>query len=123
MISTATSSSAAACSTASTSIANDGRRPSFALDMDAVLEAAAENDVAVEINASPNRLDLSDVHARRCKELGVKLVINTDAHSTSNYDFLRYGVGNARRAWIEADNVVNTREPDEFLRVLHDGHR
>ena len=99
------------------------RRDAYGLDMERVLQAAAKHGVAMEMSCAPDRLDLSDVHARRCKELGVKLVINTDAHSTGNYDFLRYGVGNARRAWIEADNVVNTREPDEFLRVLHDGHR
>jgi DNA polymerase (family 10) len=99
------------------------RRDPYGLDMDRVLEAAAAHGVAMEISAAPDRLDLSDVHCRRCKELGVKLVINTDAHSTGNYDFLRYGVGNARRGWIEAGDVVNTRDPDEFLRMLHDGHR
>jgi DNA polymerase (family 10) len=99
------------------------RRDAYPLDMERVLEAAARHGVAMEMSSAPDRLDLSDVHARRCKELGVKLVINTDAHSTSNYDLLAYGVGNARRAWIEPENVVNTREPGEFLGMLHDGHR
>src|SRR4030095_6683042 len=68
------------------------RRDPYGLDMERVLAAAAANGVAMEMSCAPDRLDLSDVHARRCKELGVKLVINTDAHSTSNYDFMKYGV-------------------------------
>jgi DNA polymerase (family 10) len=91
--------------------------------MERVLRAAAELGVAMEVSATPDRLDLSDVHCRRCKELGVKLVVSTDAHATSHFDFMRYGIANARRGWIEATEVLNTREPDEFLRVLHHGHR
>jgi DNA polymerase (family 10) len=85
-----------------------GRRPSFAIDMDAVLEAAAELDVAVEINASPNRLDLSDVHAFRARALGVKIVVSTDAHTRRELENMRYGVDQARRAWCEAGHVLNT---------------
>jgi len=84
------------------------RRPSFAIDMEAVLEAAADLDVAVEINASPNRLDLSDVHAFRARELGVKLVVSTDAHTRRELENMRYGVDQARRAWCEAGDVLNT---------------
>ena len=91
-----------------------GRRPSFALDMDAVLEAAAELDVAVEINANPNRLDLSDVHALRARELGVNVVVSTDAHTRRELENMRYGVDQARRAWCEAGDVLNTRPWPEF---------
>ena len=85
-----------------------GRREPFELDVEAVLQAAAELDVAVEINANPNRLDLSDVHARRAKELGVKVAIGTDAHSVRRLDHMSYGVDQARRGWLEAEDVVNT---------------
>jgi DNA polymerase (family 10) len=91
-----------------------GRRPPFAIDMDAVLEAAAELGVAVEVNASPNRLDLSDVHAFRARELGVKLVVSTDAHTRRELENMRYGVDQARRAWCEAGDVLNTLPWKQF---------
>lgn len=77
------------------------------LDMDAVLKAAAESGVALEINASPYRLDLDDVYARRAKELGIPLSINTDAHSAEDMDMRFYGVAIARRAWLEPKDVIN----------------
>jgi DNA polymerase (family 10) len=90
------------------------RRPSFAIDMEAVLQAAAELDVAVEINASPNRLDLSDVHAFRARELGVRIVVSTDAHTKRELENMRYGVDQARRAWCEAGHVLNTLSWKDF---------
>lgn len=78
------------------------------LDMDAVLKAAAETGVALEINAHPARLDLDDIHARRAIEMGIKLSINTDAHSDNDMDLMHFGVSTARRAWVEADKVINT---------------
>ena len=83
------------------------RREPSRLDMDAVLEAAAELGVAVEINAQPDRLDLSDVHAMRARELGVMISIDTDAHSVGDLRYITYGVSQARRAWLEKRNVVN----------------
>jgi len=77
------------------------------LDMDAVLKAAAETGVALEINASPYRLDLEDVYARRAKELGIPISINTDSHSEEDFDMLPYGVATARRAWVTKDDVIN----------------
>ena len=77
------------------------------LDMDAILKAAAETGVALEINASPYRLDLDDVYARRAKELGIPLSINTDAHSEEDMDMRFYGVAIARRAWLEPKDVIN----------------
>jgi DNA polymerase (family 10) len=76
--------------------------------MDTVLKAAAELDVAVEINANPFRLDLSDVHAYRARELGVKIVVSTDAHNRRELDNMHFGVDQARRAWCEAGDVLNT---------------
>jgi DNA polymerase (family X) len=83
-------------------------RPGADLDMDAVLAAAAESGVALEINASPFRLDLEDVYARRAKEMGIPLSVNTDAHSEADLDMLPFGVAVARRAWLTADDVINT---------------
>ena len=91
-----------------------GRREPFELDVEAVLQAAAELDVAVEINANPNRLDLNDVHARRAKELGVKVVISTDAHSVQRLDHISYGVDQARRGWLDREDVLNTMTVDQL---------
>src|SRR6185503_20757900 len=99
------------------------RRDGYALDMERVLRAARANGVALEASAYPDRLDLSETHCRMAKEMGVKLVINTDSHATSHLDLLRFGVDTARRAWLTAADVLNTREPDEFLGLLHEGHR
>ncbi|OGO61383.1 MAG: hypothetical protein A2029_08350 [Chloroflexi bacterium RBG_19FT_COMBO_47_9] len=93
------------------------REPSD-LDMDAVLSTAAESGVALEINAHPSRLDLDDIHARRAIELGVKLSINTDAHSDSDMDLMHFGVSTARRAWVEAENVINTWSVQRLLKWL-----
>lgn len=83
------------------------RREPFELDVEVVLEAAAELDVAVELNANPNRLDLNDVHVQRAKELGVKVVISTDAHSPAGLSNMRFGVDQARRGWLEPSDVLN----------------
>jgi len=88
------------------------------LDMDAVLAAAAESGVALEISAHPARLDLADVHARRAIEMGILLSINTDAHSPPELDLLHFGVATARRAWVEARHVINTWETKRLLSWL-----
>jgi DNA polymerase (family X) len=85
------------------------------LDMDAVLKAAAESGVAMEINAHPSRLDLDDIHARRARELGIPIAINTDAHSEGDLDMLPYGVATARRAWLEPRDVINTWPQKKLL--------
>lgn len=85
------------------------------LDMEVILKAAAKSGVALEMSASPYRLDLDDHHARRAKELGVLLSINTDAHSEEDYDMLPYGVAIARRAGILKDDVINTWSPKKLL--------
>jgi DNA polymerase (family 10) len=85
------------------------RREGYHVDLEAVLRAAAEQGTMVEINAHPMRLDLDWVHCKRAKELGVQLVINPDAHSTGDLEYVRYGVDVARRGWLEKGNVFNTK--------------
>lgn len=84
-----------------------GRDP-YALHIGAVIEAARAHDVALEINAAPDRLDLSDVHARLAVDRGALLAINTDAHALDHLQFLRFGVLTARRGWVRAESVINT---------------
>ena len=95
-----------------------GRREPFQLEMEEVLQAARDLDVAVEINANPSRLDLNDVHAHRAKELGVKVCINTDAHSVQRLDHMSYGVDQARRAWLSREDVLNTMTLAQFREWL-----
>ena len=100
------------------------RRDAYAFDMDAVLQAAARNKVAMELNAYPDRLDLCDRHLRQAKQAGVKIVINTDSHHTSHMEKMRYGVLQARRAWLTANDVLNTLPADQFASAMkHDWPR
>jgi DNA polymerase (family 10) len=94
------------------------RREAFPYDMEAVLDACAKHGVVMECNAYPDRLDLNDVHLRMAKNRGVKIVISTDSHTTSNLKYMKYGVTTARRGWIEKKNVINTLPLDEFLASL-----
>jgi len=94
------------------------RREPFSVDLGRVFSRAAELGVAMEHNASPNRLDLCDRDLRLAKELGCKIAINTDAHDTRELGFVSYGVRQLRRAWLTAADVLNTRGPKEFLAAL-----
>ena len=94
------------------------RRDEYAFDMDAVLKAAAKNKVAMELNSYPDRLDLNDIHLRRAKQHGVKIVINTDAHHISHLDKIRYGILQARRAWLTREDVLNTLPPADFAKAM-----
>ncbi|MFB6208006.1 MAG: DNA polymerase/3'-5' exonuclease PolX, partial [Candidatus Nanohaloarchaea archaeon] len=89
------------------------RREGMELDMDRVMEAAAENNVAIEINAQPARLDLPWNYVKKYRDQ-VKFVVSTDAHSVEELDFVKYGVWQARRGWLEKENVLNTRSLDEL---------
>ena len=91
------------------------RRPGYAVNLEQVLRAAAAGGIAVEINASPERLDLDDSWSRRAKELGVTLCINTDAHTPATLAFMRYGVAVARRGWLEKQDVLNTLPVEQLL--------
>jgi DNA polymerase (family 10) len=92
-----------------------GQREGADLDTEAIFRAAAETGKALEINAYPARLDLCDVHVSRAIELGVSLVISSDAHATDGFQVLRFGVATARRGWATADDVLNTRSVDQLL--------
>ena len=94
------------------------RREPFQLDMDALLKAAANRRVAMELNAYPDRLDLCDRHLRLAKQLGVKIVINTDSHHTSHMDKIKYGILQARRAWLTKDDVLNTLPVQKFAKAM-----
>ena len=98
-----------------------GRRPPSDLDVERVLLACVATGTVVEINANPSRLDLKDVYARRAVELGCKIAINSDAHSTDGMDIMEYGIATARRGWLTAEDVINTRPVDEMLSMLKNG--
>ena len=95
-----------------------GKRDGYALDMDRLFEAAAEREVVLELNAQPRRLDLKDVYVQQAKELGIPLVISTDAHHPDHLTFMRFGIDQARRGWLEAGDVVNTKPLDELLEIF-----
>ncbi len=94
------------------------RREPFAIDLGAVLHRAAELGVAVEHNAAPERLDLSDRDLRLAKELGCKIVINTDAHDTRHLAKMEYGIRQLKRAWLGPNDILNTKGPTDFLAAL-----
>ncbi len=94
------------------------RREGFPFDMEAILAAAARHGVAVECNASPERLDLKDTYLRMAKERGVPVVVSTDAHTTTTLQFMHYGVRMARRGWLEKRDVINTLPLEKFLAAL-----
>lgn len=94
------------------------RREPYKLDILKVLRAAAEFGVAMEVNASPDRLDLRDAHIKDAIKLGVKLVIDSDAHAPAHFEWLDFGVAQVRRGWGGSNDVLNTRKCDEFLKSL-----
>lgn len=95
-----------------------GSRAPSEIDMEAVLQVCSETGTVVEINAHPSRLDVNDGYARRAVELGCKIAINSDAHAVDGMAIMPYGIAVARRAWIEAKDVVNTYPLDEMLKLL-----
>jgi DNA polymerase (family 10) len=94
------------------------RRDAYPFDMHVVLTAAAKHKVAMELNSYPDRLDLNDVHLRQARQCGVKIVINTDSHHTSHMEKIRYGVLQARRAWLTKDDVLNTLPAPKFAKAM-----
>jgi DNA polymerase (family X) len=94
------------------------RREPYEFDIDSVFEKAKNNNIWIEINAHPDRLDLRDSLIRSAKEFGVKFVINTDAHSIADLHFMELGIGQSRRGWLESKDVVNTRTLKEFEKLL-----
>jgi DNA polymerase (family 10) len=94
------------------------RRDPFDYDLEKVFKAAAKHGVAMECNAYPDRLDLSDVHLRMAKQCGVRIVISTDSHRTDHLAFMKYGVQTARRGWIEKKDVLNALPLPRLLSAL-----
>src|SRR5262249_44737556 len=96
-----------------------GKREPYEIDLHRVLEAAQQNRCCVELNAQPERLDLTDVHVKMAKEMGVKVAISTDAHSVMDLEHMRFGIAQARRGWLEREDVVNTLSWDTLKGILH----
>lgn len=95
-----------------------GERESYDVDMDRIISAARELGCFLEINAEPERLDLNDIHAHAAKTMGVKLAISTDAHSVNAFHSMRFGIDQARRGWLTAKDVLNTRSLAELRKLL-----
>jgi DNA polymerase (family X) len=93
------------------------RRRPYEIDVERIAEAAAANGTMLEINGNPNRRDLSEQHARLAAEIGAPIVVNTDAHRVRTLDNIRYGVATARRAWLTAERITNTRGWREFAKL------
>ncbi len=94
------------------------QREGYAVDVERVLEAAASCGTILEINSSPDRLDLNDLNARRARDMGIKIAVNTDAHDLRRMEEMIYGVSVARRAWLEPDDVVNTMPVEKLVKYL-----
>jgi DNA polymerase (family 10) len=92
-------------------------RPPSSIDVERVIEAALRTGTFLEINAQPDRLDLTDVHARAAREAGLKLVVDSDGHQISALDYVELGVGQARRAWLTKTDVLNTRTWKQIERL------
>ncbi|MBD3362850.1 DNA polymerase/3'-5' exonuclease PolX [Candidatus Dojkabacteria bacterium] len=95
-----------------------GKRDPYSYDIEKILKRAKANNIIMEINASPARLDLNDIHSKRAKEIGVKMVISTDAHSINELNYMKYGVWQARRGWLEKEDVINTKSVEKFKKAL-----
>ena len=99
------------------------RRSPYALDIEAVIDAAARNKVALEINSQVDRLDLNDSQARLARDRGVPIIISSDAHSQNALAVTRWGIMQARRAWLMPADVLNTRPFTEFRSLLRRNQR
>ena len=96
-------------------------RRAYGIDLEAVMRAALERGCYLELNAHPSRLDLDDAHCKMAKEMGLKVAISTDAHSTNGLAMMRFGIDQARRGWLEADDVLNTRSWSALAKLLARG--
>jgi DNA polymerase (family 10) len=95
-----------------------GERDAYDVDMEQVLRKAKSRGIFIELNAQPDRLDLLDTHCRMAQALGVLVSINSDAHSVTELDDMQFGVGQARRGWLQRQDVLNTRSLAELRRLL-----
>jgi DNA polymerase (family 10) len=95
-----------------------GKREPYDIDLKKIMEGAKERGCFLEINSHPDRLDLSDSNAKMAKEMGLKVAVSTDAHSIADLNFIHYGIGQARRGWLEPDDVINTRKLKDLKKLL-----
>jgi DNA polymerase (family 10) len=95
-----------------------GERDAYDVDMERIVREAAQRGCYLELNAHPERLDLIDVYCRMARDEGVLVAINSDAHSVQDFENLRYGIGQARRGWLEKDDVLNTRSLTALKKLL-----
>ena len=93
-------------------------RAPYDVDMEKIVRAAGERGCFLELNSHPDRLDLSDLHCKMAKEMNVRIAISTDAHSRSDLNFMRFGVDQARRGWLEAKDIINTHSLNELKKIL-----
>ncbi|MGC8669814.1 MAG: DNA polymerase/3'-5' exonuclease PolX [Candidatus Micrarchaeia archaeon] len=93
-------------------------REAYKINLEKIFEAAEKNNIIMEINSFPNRLDLSDTNIMMASKYNIKFSIDSDSHRTSHFDFLRYGVGTARRGWLQKDNVINTLTLEEMEKFV-----
>lgn len=93
-------------------------RDSYDVDIEQIMDKAKENGCILELNSHPSRLDLNDIHCKMAKDKGIKIAISTDSHSISGFDNISYGIDQARRGWLEADNVINTKNVNELKKLL-----
>jgi DNA polymerase (family 10) len=93
-------------------------RPAYEIDLEKVMKAAVERGCFLELNGHPDRLDLNDVDCKMAKDMGLKLAVSTDAHGIDDLDLMRFGIGQARRGWLEPEDVINTRGLKELRKLL-----
>jgi DNA polymerase (family 10) len=96
-------------------------RNPYDIDMEKIMKAAKDKGCLLELNAHPDRLDLNDIHCKMAKELQVKVVISTDAHRIGHLNYMRFGIGQARRGWLERGDVVNTKTANQLKKLLKRG--
>ena len=95
-----------------------GKRDPYKVDMKRIIDAAKRTDTVLELNASPRRLDLNDMHCKQASESGVKISISTDSHDLYQMAFMKYGIGTARRAWLKKEDVVNTQPLESLMKFF-----
>jgi len=96
-----------------------GERKPYEVDLEEIIKVAARTGTVMELNANPQRLDLNDIYCKFAREMGVRIAISTDAHTADSLNYMRFGIGQARRGWLEPDDVINTLPLDKLLKFLH----
>lgn len=95
-----------------------GERKAYEADMERIMKAAKAKNCYLEINAHPDRIDLNDSNILMAKQMGLKLVISTDAHSIQHFNYMKYGIAQARRGWLEKDDILNTFPLNNLMKMI-----